>query len=197
MPNDSLFPFDSLEAQTANADRFEPTTQTHNHTEQRKPSRNPSAWHLTVPKTVDETDPTKRVDVSTALQYGTAGGYPPLLSMVTQFTKHHLHPSLPYRGGPGVILTCGSTDGFSKTLELLVNVWDEARDPVAERPGMLCEAFVYNNVLSQAEPKGVQTVAVRVDNQGMVAFGAGGLEDVLTTWDYRNGKLPSLLYTIT
>lgn len=197
MPNDRLFPFDTLEAQTANPDRFEPTSNKSRDEIARKASPTPSASHITVPKTEQEADPARRIDVSTALQYGTAGGYPALLSTVRQFTQENLHPNVPYHGGPEVILTCGSTDGFSKTVELLVDTWDESRDHLSERPGMLCEEYVYNNVLAQAGPKGVQAIPVKVDGQGMVPFGPGGLEDVLNSWDSNKGKLPSFIYTVT
>lgn len=197
MPNDRLFPFDTLEAQTANPDRFEPTSSKVDDALTRRASPATSASHITVPKTEQEADPTRRVDVSTALQYGTAGGYPALLSTVRQFTKENLHPNVPYRGGPEVTLTCGSTDGFSKTVELLVDTWDGDRDPLSERPGMLCEEYVYNNVLAQAGPKGVQAIPVKVDGEGMVPFGPGGLDDVLNSWDFSKGKLPSFIYTVT
>ena len=104
---------------------------------------------------------------------------------------------MPYRGGPEVTLTCGSTDGFSKTVELLVDTWDGNRDPLSERPGMLCEEYVYNNVLAQAGPKGVQAIPVKVDGEGMVPFGPGGLDDVLNSWDFSKGNLPSFIYTVT
>ncbi len=197
MPSDSFFPFDTLEAQIAKPDRFEPIQRVSNGFKELNtpPVRSPS--HLSVPKTSDDADVTRRIDVSTALQYGTAGGYPPLLSTIRHFTRDHLHPNVPYRGGPQVVLTCGSTDGFTKTVELLVNTWDEARDPITERPGMLCEAYVYHNALAQTGPKGVQPVPVQMDSQGMMVSGPGGLEDVLTTWDFRKGKLPSFIYTVT
>lgn len=139
----------------------------------------------------------KKVDVATALQYGQANGYPPLLDWVRQFTRDHLHPDAPYSGGPDVILTCGSTDGFAKTLEMFVNPWIEGLNDPRERPGLLCETFVYGNILSQAEPKGVQIVPVKADEKGMLADGPGGLEDVLKNWDSSKGKRPHLMYTVT
>lgn len=104
---------------------------------------------------------------------------------------------MPYEGGPGVCLTVGSTDGFSKTLELLVDAWDPDRDDIRDRPGLLCETFVYGNILSQSQPKGVQVAPVAADEGGMVATGPGSLEDVLANWDYSKGRRPHLLYTVT
>lgn len=153
--------------------------------------------HVTVPGTDDDRDPLRRIDVATALQYGTAEGYPPLRSFIRQFTRDHLHPDVPYLGGPEVILSCGATDGFSKTLELITNPWSPAKDAAAERPGMLCEVFVYSQVLSQALPRGIQVVPVEMDDGGMIANGPGGLEEVLAGWDEKNGKRPHFIYTVT
>lgn len=150
-----------------------------------------------MPKTVDENDLLKKIDITTALQYGLAQGYPPLLSWVRQFTRENLHPDAPYKGGPEVILTCGSTDGFSKTLNLFVDQWTEGVNDISERPGLLCEPYVYTNVLSQAQPFGVQVVPVKADASGMSVKGLGGLEDVLANWDFSKGKRPNLMYTVT
>lgn len=144
-----------------------------------------------------DTDVLKKVDLATALQYGMAEGYPPLLSFITQFTRDCLHPNVPYAGGPGVCLTVGATDGFSKTLELFVDPWSPETGDPRERPGLLCETFAYGNALSQALPRGVQAIPVRADEGGMVATGPGSLEDVLANWDYARGKRPHLLYTVT
>ncbi len=158
---------------------------------------NTASWRIKVPKSTPQVDPLKRIDLSTALQYGTAGGYPPLLSLIRQFTTQLLHPTVPYQGGPGVILTCGSTDGFSKTVELISNTWNPDRDPVARRPGMLCERYVYNNALACVEPRGIQVVPVDIDSDGMMGKGPGGLEDVLENWDPRQGARPHFIYSVT
>lgn len=126
-----------------------------------------------------------------------ASGYPPLLSWIRQFTREHLHPDTPYRDGPDVVLSCGSTDGFSKALNLFVNQWTEGINDISERPGLLVEEYVYPNVLSQAQPYGVQPVTVKTDAAGMAVKGAGGLEDVLANWDPSKGKRPRLMYTVT
>lgn len=218
LPNVRFFPFDTLEAQTAKPDRWTPSA---NHPEPDEGSGSgvgsglagklasglslsspedptAAASHITVPKSLPgEPDPAKKIDLSTALQYGLAQGYPPLLSWVRQFTRDHLHPDVPYAGGPDVILTCGSTDGMAKTLELFVDPWSEALGRPEDRPGLLCETFVYGNVLSQVLPRGVQPVPVGADAGGMCAEGPGGLEDVLSNWDASKGKRPHLMYTVT
>ncbi len=205
LPNVSFFPFDTLEAQAAKPERWTPTPNHPGDSDDltsklasTKISSDPSvATHIGVPKAIKESDPLKKVDLESALQYGLAQGYPPLLSWIRQFTREHLHPNVPYEGGPEVILTVGSTDGMSKTLELFVDNWVPEKDDPRDRPGLLCENFVYGNVLTQAAPRGVQTVAVEADEGGMRVSGKGGLEDVLANWDYARGKRPHLMYTVT
>ncbi|KAH7361975.1 aromatic amino acid aminotransferase 1 [Plectosphaerella cucumerina] len=232
LPNASLFPFDTLEAQTAKPERWTPTP---NHpptadalsarlaaaslssapnglpsrpaapAKAKTPSKpaSPSpddahaARHITVPMADARTNPFERIDLTTALQYGTAEGYPPLLSFVRQFTRQNLHPSVPYAGGPDVVLTTGSTDGMAKAVELLTDPWDPARHDIADRPHILSEKFMYPNVLAQTAPRGVRPVAVEIDAEGMLARGSGGLEDVLRNWDPRQGRRPHMMYTVT
>lgn len=200
MPNVQFFPFDTLEAQIAKPERWTPTPNepdADSHALAAKISDPTASSHITVPKTTSQVDPLKKIDLSTALQYGTAEGYPPLASFIRQFTREHLHPNVPYLNGPETILTVGSTDGFSKTLELIVEPWYPETDPVETRPAMLCEVFVYASVLAQAQPRGVQVVPVEIDSEGMLASGPGGLQDVLENWDPRNGRRPHFIYTVT
>lgn len=157
-----------------------------------------AATHITVPKVLSpETDVLKKIDLATALQYGTAQGYPPLFSFLRQFTREALHPNVPYQGGADIVLDVGSTDGFSKTLELFVDAWSPETGDIRNRPGLLCETFVYGSILSQSRPRGVQIVPVKADEGGMVATGPGSLEDVLANWDYSKGRRPHLMYTVT
>jgi DNA-binding transcriptional MocR family regulator len=162
----------------------------------KKPDTSSSA-HLTVPHLSTLTNPLQKIDLTTALQYGTAQGYPPLYSFLRQFTRENLHPNIPYAGGAEIILTCGSTDGFAKALQCFSNDWSEERDWVREREGILCEEFAYMNAVQSARPRGLNVVPVKIDLEGMVPGGKGGLEDVLENWDVRQGKRPHLLYTVT
>ncbi|RYO86393.1 hypothetical protein DL766_006969 [Monosporascus sp. MC13-8B] len=66
-----------------------------------------------------------------------------------------------------------------------------------DRPGMVTEAFLYSNVLAQAEPRGVPVAAVEIDGDGMIPYGPGGLDDVLANWDESKGRRPHLMYTVT
>lgn len=153
--------------------------------------------HLVVPHLSGTVDPLRKIDLTSALQYGLATGYPPLFSFVRQFTRENLHPNVPYLGGPEINLTVGSTDGMAKTIEALSNVWSEDRDWVREREGILCEEFAYTNALQACRPRGLQVVPVKMDLDGMLATGKGGLEDVLANWDFKTGKRPHLMYTVT
>ncbi|KAF4987012.1 hypothetical protein FGRMN_10579 [Fusarium graminum] len=225
MPNVKYFPFDTLEAQISNPDRWEPSPNYPDQVEPltaalsssigisarsddqatteidrqapKTPDYSETSSRITIPKILHEPDPVKKVDLATALQYGSVTGYPPLQSFVKQFTDQVLHPAVPYKGGPGVILNNGGTDGFSKVLQLLVDPWYEGVHPVSQRPGLLCETFVFGNILTQARPLGVNVVSVDIDDQGMVAEGPGGLREVLENWDTKNGRLPHILYTVT
>jgi DNA-binding transcriptional MocR family regulator len=153
--------------------------------------------HVIVPHDSGTADPLRKIDLTTALQYGQATGYPPLASFINQFTRENLHPNIPYKDGPETILCNGSTDGMSKALECFTNPWSEEKDWLSEREGMLCEEFAYMNAIQQARPRGLNIVPVKIDLEGMLASGPGGLEDVLKTWDYKKGKRPHIMYTVT
>ncbi|KAJ6155496.1 hypothetical protein N7470_006062 [Penicillium chermesinum] len=186
MPHPSYFPYDSLEASVARPQRLQPAN-----------SGDASPEKLIIPKDPQTTDPNLRIDLSSALQYGTAGGYPALLSFLRQFTRDHLHPNIPYAGGPDVIISCGNTDGLAKTIELFTNTWNADRDWIRQREGMLCEKFTYMNAVQTARPRGLNIVSVAMDGEGMLAAGKGGLADVLENWDFRRGRRPHLMYTVT
>ncbi|EHL01457.1 putative Aromatic amino acid aminotransferase C56E4.03 [Glarea lozoyensis 74030] len=147
LPNAAFFPYDTLEAQIAQPERFKPTPN-------------------------DPVDPGK-------------------------FTRENLHPNVPYAGGPEIILTVGSTDGLAKTVEALSNIWSEERDWIREREGILCEEFAYMNAVQTCRPRGLNVVPVKIDFEGMLPGGKGGLEDVLANWDESKGKRPHLMYTVT
>ncbi|KAH8664104.1 aromatic amino acid aminotransferase [Xylariales sp. PMI_506] len=205
LPNMRYFPFDTLEAQTARPDRWAPSPNNPSVdslpsllTSTSLTSSGPSAAsHITVPHHLDITNPLRKIDLATGLQYGQANGYPPLLSFVRQFVRNALHPNVPYRDGPEVIMSNGSTDGMAKTLQLFTDIWVPGKNDIRERPGLLCEVFMYSTVVGQAAPRGVQAVPVEMDDEGMAVEGPGSLEDVLANWDDSKGKRPHLLYTVT
>jgi DNA-binding transcriptional MocR family regulator len=131
------------------------------------------------------------------LQYGTSEGLPPLATFVNQFVREHLHPNIPYAGGPGTLLTTGATDGFSKAIEAFTETWNPDRDGIHLRQGILCEEFVYMNAIQTVKPRGLNIVPVAIDDEGMLPYGPGGLAEVLGNWNHRKGCRPHLMYTIT
>jgi DNA-binding transcriptional MocR family regulator len=206
-----LFPFDTLEAQIAQPERFKPTPNDPNDPSKdelsfsqrlanislKKPRDVTAAAHITVPHSSAIANPLQKIDLTTALQYGTAQGYPPLYTFLRQFARENLHPNVPYLDGPEIILSCGNTDGLSKTLDAFTNTWSEERDWIRERPGILVEGFAYMNAVQNARPRGLQVVPVNIDSEGIRPDGPGGLEDVLENWDDSKGRRPHLMYTVT
>jgi DNA-binding transcriptional MocR family regulator len=201
LPNNNHFPFDTLEAKTALPERWNPTANdpVDPPTKANKDKKDspPPESHMIVPHTAATTNVLKKIDLDSALQYGQAQGYPPLYQFLLQFTVENLHPNIPYKDGPDIILTCGNTDGFSKCLTALNNEWHEGRDPVSEREGLLCEEYAYMNAISAARPRGMNIAPVAIDDEGMKAEGPGGLRDVLENWDFAKGMRPHLMYTVT
>lgn len=213
LPNNSYFPFDTLEAKVARPDRWQPTPARpvdpplDGDALARVSIRDDKSNHggpfnkpqdtIEVPHTSKETNPVKKLDLDTALQYGTAQGYPPLYYFIREFTQKHLHPNCPYRGGPEVILTVGNTDGFSKVLQAFTNEWSEEKDWLRDREGVLVESFAYMNAIQAVAPRGLNVVPVAIDDEGMLAEGKGGLREVLERWDHTKGKRPHLIYTVT
>ncbi|KAK0925818.1 hypothetical protein LTR91_015113 [Friedmanniomyces endolithicus] len=213
LPNNYYFPFDTLEAKVARPERWQPTPNKPIDPPERdddgvtqlsklgvgaqsSPLNQPQDT-ITVPHTSQQKNPIKKVDLSSALQYGTAQGYPPLYYFIRQFTQQYMHPNCPYKGGPEVILTNGNTDGFSKVLQALTNEWSEEKGWIRDREGLLVESFAYMNAIGAARPRGLNIVPVGLDDEGMRADGPGGLREVLEKWDYKKGKRPQLMYTVT
>ena len=62
---------------------------------------------------------------------------------------------------------------------------------------MLCEEFAYMNAIQAARPRGLNVVPVLIDDEGMLAHGPGGLEDVMAGWDKTRGRRPHIMYTVT
>jgi DNA-binding transcriptional MocR family regulator len=217
LPNNYYFPFDTLEAKVARPARWKPTpndpidpppddeeaiAQLSLKDGKKKAKAESSPLNqpqdaIAVPHTSDQDNPVKKIDLSTALQYGQAQGYPSLYYFIRQMTRDHMHPNCPYKGGPEVILSCGNTDGFSKVLQLLTNEWSEEKDWIRDRDALLVEKFAYGNALATAMPRGLNIVPVEIDDEGMLAEGPGGLREVLENWDFKKGKRPRLIYTVT
>ncbi|KAL2862562.1 putative aromatic amino acid aminotransferase [Aspergillus lucknowensis] len=190
LPNASYFPYDTLEASAAHPQRF-PLAPDGKKSQGPQPSE-----RVIVPKESPSAIQ-KKIDITTALQYGTIAGIPPLATFVNQFVREHLHPNVPYAGGPDTVLSVGATDGFSRVVEAFTNTWNPDRDWVHLRQGVICEEFVYMNAIQTFQPRGLNIAPVAMDAEGMLPHGPGGLLDVLQNWDYRNGRRPHVMYTIT
>ncbi|KIW01507.1 hypothetical protein, variant [Verruconis gallopava] len=201
LPNPNYFPYDTLEAKVALPNRWtprpnDPVDPPITRSTSRK-DKSPAEARLLVPKSANTPDVLRKIDLTTALQYGTAQGYPPLYQFLTEFTRDYLHPNVPYKGGPEIILTVGNTDGFAKCMQAFAEEWHEGEDPPSERQGCLVEEYAYMNAIQQVQSKGLNVVPVRMDEGGMTTEGPGGLRDVLENWDFSKGKMPHLMYTVT
>lgn len=62
---------------------------------------------------------------------------------------------------------------------------------------MVCEEFAYMAAVQAGRPRGLNVIAVAIDEEGMLASGKDGLADVLENWDKNTGKRPHLMYTVT
>lgn len=206
LPHPSYFPFDTLESKSALPNRWKPTPNNpvHSPPSSSKPRdqlNDPSSTRVIVPHESREPNPLQRIDLNTALQYGTAQGYPPLYAFVREFALTKLHPNIPYKNGAEVILTCGSTDGFAKTIECFTNPWTpNSGRPLSDRQSMLCEEFAYMNAIQTARPRGLNIVPVAIDSEGMLAYGhPKSLYNVLSNWEPERdgGRRPHIMYTVT
>lgn len=149
------------------------------------PAEGALATHFEIPKFSPVGNRGSRMDVATALQYCRSSGFPPLAEFIKDFALNHIHGGkIPY-ANPGVLLTCGSTDGFGKVVEMLAERGDN----------MLVEEYTYPNAVETALPYGVGMAPVKIDHEGLIPE---ALRDVLEGWDVqRRGRRPRFLYTIT
>lgn len=151
---------------------------------------------MLIPRTSVSERPHRTVDLDTSLQYGSSQGYPPLYAWLKKLVNTVYHPNIPYKGGTDVMINGGSADGLSKVYELLFNYWDEDVNNIRDREGLLIEEFVYGPPIAQLRPRDVNIVPVKMDMEGMLAHGPGGLLDVLENWDPSRGKRPHAVYLI-
>ncbi|KAJ5419290.1 uncharacterized protein N7487_002840 [Penicillium crustosum] len=151
---------------------------------------------LHIPRTVQGSNSVRRVDLDTALQYGSAQGYPPLYAWLRKLVNTVYHPNIPYEGQADVMINGGAADGLSKVFELLFNNWDADLNDVRDREGLLVEEFVYGPPIAQIKPKGINVVPIKMDAEGILAHGDGSLSHVLQTWNSALGKRPHVVYVI-
>ncbi|KAF5020254.1 hypothetical protein F66182_7732 [Fusarium sp. NRRL 66182] len=195
LPHTDLFPFDAVDLSVSPPARFAIST---GHDSCSKPESG-SSVHSHIPRSHERSSnalvQNHHVDWSSALQYGSAQGYPPLYKRLKTLTQIH-HPNIPYHGGADIMIDAGSADGLAKVFDLLFNPWDEDLDHVGNRQGLMVDEFVYGPPLNQVRPKNVNMVPITMDVEGMLAYGAGSLSATLQSWDPARGKRPHVLYTI-
>jgi DNA-binding transcriptional MocR family regulator len=143
------------------------------------------ATHLEIPKFAPVGNPGSRVDVATTLQYTPVSGFPPLVEFIKGFALNHMHGGkIPY-ANPGILLTCGNTDGMARVVQMLAERGDN----------MLVEEYTYPNAVETAAPFGVGMAPVKIDHEGMIP---SALQAVLANWDFRRrGRRPRFMYTVT
>ncbi|KAF3933489.1 hypothetical protein ABW19_dt0207562 [Dactylella cylindrospora] len=187
LPYPGYFPYDTLNSSVASSDRFA-DDMTSTLLAMLKTSKK---QHINIPKfDPPNGDPINDIYLAKALQYGTCEGFPPLLAFVKDFALNYQHQGkIPY-DEPGVIMTCGNTDGVAKAFEIL---GDRARGDK-----MLVEKYAYMGAIQSAVPRGIGIIPVEMDREGMLVEGEGGLRDVLESWDVgKDGPRPHLMYTVT
>ncbi|KAI5852392.1 pyridoxal phosphate-dependent transferase [Tricharina praecox] len=198
LPYPGFFPYDTLRADVASPERLldiafhglTPAKASSSFFSRRRREKDPKTSHISIPKFEPSQPAEKRIDVATTLQYGRATGLPALADFVREFTfAHMMQGQLAYAEDQAdIVLTCGSTDGFSKIVQCFGTAGDS----------MLVEEFTYPNALQTAAPFGISTAPVRMDEGGMMVDGPGGLRDVLENWNVeKSGRRPHLMYTVT
>ncbi|KAH6983561.1 aromatic amino acid aminotransferase [Ilyonectria sp. MPI-CAGE-AT-0026] len=155
-----------------------------------------SALDISIQRRSQGTNSVRKVDLDTALQYSGSQGYPALYAWLKKLANTVYHPNIPYNGGADVMINGGSADGLWKVYELLFNHWDKDLNKIQDREGLIVEEFVYGPPIAQIKPRDVNIVPVKMDAEGMLAYGTGGLQDVLQNWDYTRGKRPHVVYII-
>lgn len=168
LPHPSLFPIDWVQAETADPERLE----------------NPSAPEHIVSAS--------HRDLENGLQYGKASGLQELAEWIRKFTYDYIATPL-YEPGFETLITSGTTDGWSKVLQVLSNEWDDEGD-VNKRQGILVEEFTYSCAAEAARVRGLNVVSVAMDQYGMLP---DALYETLANWDSTKGKRPHLLYTVS
>lgn len=121
-------------------------------------------------------------DIATCLNYGYSAGSEQLLRFLTEHVDVVHNP--PYSNWE-VALNVGSTSALDAALRMFCSRGDH----------ILMEEYSYSGAIETAGPLGIQTVGIKMDEQGLLP---DDLNKVLTDWDSnkRNSPKPFLLYMI-
>ncbi|ORY77211.1 pyridoxal phosphate-dependent transferase [Leucosporidium creatinivorum] len=180
LPSPAYFPFESLSGQALIPNSYKTSESNFAWIKSFFESKAPKTTTFTIPKFADDA---QAIQLSTALQYGTATGLPSLATFIHDFTAKVYDPGY---SNWEVLVNAGSTDAWSKICTTLLERGD----------GILCEEWTYPSALATAWPSGFKPVPLPMDGGGMTAE---GLEDLLANWDpeARGGmSRPRLLYTV-
>ncbi|KAL1742872.1 pyridoxal phosphate-dependent transferase [Schizophyllum fasciatum] len=166
LPHPSLFPFDSLRVSS-----YDPAT---------RMAEDPTDI-AKIEICVDK-QPGHSTDLSTALQYGPFNGIQPLMDWMRDFFEHAYRPGYPEWQ---MIMDCGSTDGWSKVANLLLEEGDT----------LLVEQHTYPSGQALWIPMGVTAVPIAIDRDGLVPE---AMARTLDTWatERPNQRKPKVLYCV-
>ncbi|GAA5893063.1 hypothetical protein JCM5296_003062 [Sporobolomyces johnsonii] len=179
LPPPEYFPFETISATSLANNTFKTTS----------PGLLQSAWnyikgvqtdHFTINKYEQDTS---KIQLSSALQYGTAAGLPPLAQFIYDFTARVYRPAY---SDFKTVINAGSTDAWGKIITTLAESGD----------GVLCEEWTYPSALATAWPNGIKPVPLPMDGEGMTPE---GMDELLANWnpeDHDGMRRPRVLYTV-
>ncbi|GAA5871437.1 hypothetical protein JCM1840_002894 [Sporobolomyces johnsonii] len=179
LPPPEYFPFETISATSLANNTFKTTS----------PGLLQSAWnyikgvqtdHFTINKYEDDTS---KIQLSSALQYGTAAGLPPLAQFIYDFTARVYRPAY---SDFKTVINAGSTDAWGKIITTLAESGD----------GVLCEEWTYPSALATAWPNGIKPVPLPMDGEGMTPE---GMDELLANWnpeEHDGMRRPRVLYTV-
>jgi len=185
MPSPAIFPFESLSAETLpyNHLPLDPP---------RVPGKPKKTWkewlfggnndHFSIPKYApNPTDP-MAIQLATSLQYQTATGPPAFGVWLRKYVETVYAPGY---ADWDVLLDVGSTDGFGKVFNMLLEFGDS----------VLVEEWTYPGAMGAYMPFEVEVVSLKMDGQGVLPE---YMESVLANWDEEKEghPRPRVFYTV-
>jgi aromatic amino acid aminotransferase I / 2-aminoadipate transaminase len=176
MPSPAYFPLEKLSAAVPDSAAFT-SPNAHSYSPLRIYPNPSSTSTITVPKYPADIP----INLSTLLQYGLVTGLPALNEFLLKFVEKVYIPA--YKDYD-ILLSCGNTDALYKIFNMLLDPEDS----------VLVEEFTYPSALEALHPLQVNTVAVKMDREGMLDT---DLEDILSKWDKKRGRRPRVMYTVT
>ncbi|ORY25323.1 pyridoxal phosphate-dependent transferase [Naematelia encephala] len=122
------------------------------------------------------------LDLNQVLQYGLSNGFSTLVDGLAELNELIHGKSI---ADASLYISCGNTDGVSKTWKLLV-------EPDVDT--VLCEEYTFGSSLNSGRSIGAKFAPIKTDDNGMIPE---DLEAVLSGWnESTQGRKPHLVYTI-